>query len=67
MEADPKDKNITTEIYKVNALVKEKPGSGFTNYYFFDLDGETGSYAYSQASGADFEWENLMARFVQYI
>ena len=56
MEADPKDKNITTEIYKVNALVKEKPGSGFTNYYFFDLDGETGSYAYSQASGADFEW-----------
>lgn len=56
MEADPKDKNITTEIYKVNALIQEKPGSGFTNYYFFDLDGETGSYAYSQASGADFEW-----------
>lgn len=56
MEADPKDKNITTEIYKVNALIEEKPGSGFTNYYFFDLDGETGSYAYSQANGADFEW-----------
>ena len=56
MTADPKESNITTEIYKVNALVQEKPGSGFTNYYFFDLDGKTGSYAYSQANGADFEW-----------
>ena len=56
MDVNPKDKNITTEIYKVNALVKEKPGKGFTNFYFFDLDGVTGSYTYSQANGKDFEW-----------
>lgn len=48
--------NITTQIYKVNALVQEKPGNGFTNFYFFDLDGETGTYAYSQCSGSDFSW-----------
>ena len=24
--------------------------------YIFDLDGETGTYSYSQASGADFAW-----------
>ncbi len=48
--------NITTQIYKVNALVQEKPGSGFTNFYFYDLDGTTGIYAYSQCNGNDFTW-----------
>ena len=48
--------NITTQIYKVNALVQEKPGSGFTNFYLFDLDGETGTYSYSQCNGSDFTW-----------
>ncbi len=52
----PVSENITTTIFKVNALVKKVDGKGFVNYYFFDLDGETGSYAYSQASGADFAW-----------
>ena len=56
MEADPSEENITTQIFKVNAYIEEKEGKGFTNYYFFDLDGTTGSYAYSQASGSDFEW-----------
>ncbi len=52
----PVTENITTTIYKVTALVKEKPGNGFTNFYFYDLDGTTGSYAYSQCNGNDFEW-----------
>ena len=52
----PVTEDITTTVYKVNALVKKVPGSGFVNYYFFDLDGETGSYTYSQCNGGDFEW-----------
>ena len=52
----PVSEDITTLIYKVNALVKKVPGSDFVNYYFFDLDNKTSSYAYSQASGADFAW-----------
>ena len=58
LEVDPAKENITTEIYKVNALVKKQDGSGFVNYYFNDLDGTTGSYTYSQANGSDFEWLN---------
>ncbi len=52
----PVTENITTTIYKVNALVSKVPANGFVNYYFFDLDGETGSYAYTQCSGSDFAW-----------
>lgn len=52
----PVTENITTQIFKVNALVKEVPGNGFTNYYFFDIDGKTGNYTYSQCNGGDFEW-----------
>lgn len=52
----PVTENITTKIYKVTALVKEVEGNGFTNFYFFDLDGTTGTYAYTQCSGADFAW-----------
>ncbi len=52
----PVTENITTNIYKVNALVKKVPGTGFVNYYFFDIDGETGNYTYSQCNGNDFEW-----------
>lgn len=48
--------DITTSIYKVNALVKKVQGTGFINYYIFDLDGETGSYVYTQCSGSDFAW-----------
>lgn len=48
--------NNTSAIYKVNALVKKVEGTGFTNYYFFDLDGETGSYTYTQCNGKDFAW-----------
>ena len=58
LDVDPAKENITTEIYKVNALVKKQDGSGFVNYYFNDLDGTTGSYTYSQANGSDFEWLN---------
>ncbi len=50
------DKNITTQVYKVTALVQKKPGNGFTNYYFYDLDGTTGSYTYTQCNGSDFAW-----------
>lgn len=52
----PVTEDITTTIYKVNALVKKVEGTGFTNYYFFDLDGETGSYTYTQCNGSDFAW-----------
>ena len=56
LDTDVSEENITTTIYKVNALVKEKPGTGFTNFYFYDIDETTGSYTYSQASGNDFTW-----------
>ena len=52
----PVTEDITTTIFKVNALVKKVPGNGFVNYYFFDLDGETGAYTYTQCNGGDFEW-----------
>lgn len=52
----PYTEDITTSIYKVNALVKKVEGTGFVNYYFNDIDGETGTYTYTQCSGADFDW-----------
>ena len=52
----PVTENVTTTIYKTTALVKKVPGSGFVNYYFFDLDGETGAYTYTQCNGSDFAW-----------
>ena len=52
----PVTEDISTIIYKVTAQVKEVPGNGFTNFYINDLDGKTGSYAYSQCNGGDFEW-----------
>ncbi len=52
----PVTENVTTAIYKVNALVKKAPGSGFTNYYFNDIDGTTGTYTYTQCNGSDFAW-----------
>lgn len=52
----PVTEDITTKIFKVNALVEKAPGSGFVNYYFSDLDGVTGSYAYTQCNGSDFAW-----------
>ena len=54
--ATPVTEDITSLVYKVNALVKKVPGNGFTNYYFFDLDGETGTYTYTQCNGSDFTW-----------
>lgn len=53
---NPVENDITTTIYKVNALVEKRQGEGFVNYYFFDLDGETGGYTYTQCSGSDFAW-----------
>ena len=52
----PVTEDITTTIFKVNALVKKAPGNGFVNYYIDDLDGETGSYTYTQCNGSDFAW-----------
>ena len=52
----PLANDITTKIFKTTALIKKVEGSGFTNYYIDDLDGKTGSYAYSQANGTDFSW-----------
>ena len=52
----PVTEDITTKIFKVNALVKKVPGNGFTNYYIDDIDGVTGSYVYTQCNGSDFTW-----------
>ena len=52
----PVSEDITNKIYKVDALVKKVPGSGFVNYYIDDLDGVTGSYVYTQCNGSDFGW-----------
>ena len=52
----PVSEDITSKIFKVNALVKKAPGNGFVNYYIDDLDGVTGSYVYTQCNGGDFEW-----------
>ena len=52
----PLSTNITTTIFKVNALVSKVDGNGFVNYYINDIDGVTGSYTYTQCSGGDFGW-----------
>lgn len=52
----PVTENITSTIYKVNALINKVDGSGFVNYYINDLDGVTGSYTYTQCNGGDFSW-----------
>lgn len=52
----PVSQDITTTIFKVNALISKVPGNGFTNYYIDDLDGDTGSYVYTQCNGGDFAW-----------
>ena len=48
--------DLTSQIFKVTALVKKVPGSGFVNYYINDLDGTTGTYVYTQCNGGDFGW-----------
>ena len=53
---NPMSNDITSKIFKVNALVSKVEGTGFTNYYFNDLDGTTGSYTYTQCNGSDFAW-----------
>ncbi len=52
----PVTENITSALYKVNALVKKVDGAGFVNYYFNDLDEKTGTYTYTQCNGSDFSW-----------
>lgn len=56
MLATPFTEDVTSTIFKVTALVKKVEGTGFTNYYFNDIDGVTGSYTYTQCSGGDFTW-----------
>ncbi|MBQ9748971.1 MAG: hypothetical protein IJV87_00135 [Clostridia bacterium] len=53
---NPVTNDITTQVYKVTALVKKAPGNGFVNYYIDDLDEKTGSYTYTQCNGSDFGW-----------
>ena len=52
----PFEPNITSLVYKVNALVKKDQQLGYVNYYFDDLDGVTGTYTYTQCNGSDFAW-----------
>ena len=48
--------DITSLVFKVNALVTRDQQTGFVNYYFNDLDGVTGTYTYTQCNGSDFAW-----------
>ena len=50
------NENVTTQIYKVNAVIKKVPGQGFVNYYINDLDEKTGTYTYTKCNGNDFAW-----------
>lgn len=55
----PVTEDVSTKIYKSTAYITKTMVSGnggFTNYYLNDLDGTTGTYVYTQASGADYEW-----------
>lgn len=54
MMETPLSNNITSKIFKVNAIINKAPGAGFTNYYINDLDNKTGSYVYSMCNGSDF-------------
>ena len=54
----PVTENISNKIFKTYAQVKKVDGKGFVNYYINDLDGKTGSYSYTQASGSDYKWLN---------
>lgn len=56
LDTNPKEANITGTIFKVNAFINKVIGTGFTNYYFNDLDNKTGSYTYSMNNGNDFTW-----------
>ena len=58
MMETPVTENVTTKLFKVNALIKKviPESGGFVNYYLFDIDGETGTYTYTQCNGSDFAW-----------
>ncbi len=63
----PFTEDIAGTLYKVPAQIVKSEGSGFTNYYFNDLDGTTGSYAYSQANGRDFSWLDAYDQELHYV
>ena len=52
----PVASNVTNKIFKVNSYVKKSVSTGFTNYYFNDIDGVTGSYTYTKCNGSDYAW-----------
>ena len=52
----PNNENYTTKTFKVNAYVNKVVSREFVNYYINDLDNKTGSYVYTQNSGADFAY-----------
>lgn len=54
----PVTEDVTSTLFKVNALIKKvvPESGGFVNYYLFDIDGETGTYTYTQCNGSDFAW-----------
>ena len=58
MMETPLTNNITSKVFKVNAIINKAPGSGFVNYYINDLDNRTGSYVYSMCNGSDFGYLN---------
>lgn len=52
----PLTDNITSTVFKVNAVIKQSNDGNYTNYYIDDLDEKTGSYVYTQCNGDDFDY-----------
>ena len=50
------DQDITSLVFKSTAVINKSENPGFVNYYINDLDGQTGSYVYTQCNGSDFAW-----------
>src|SRR5690625_3027018 len=67
LETDPAKENITGSIFKVKTFINKREGTGFTNYYFNDLDHKTGSYTYSMNNGNDFKWLDEFDGELRYV
>ncbi len=56
LDTDVKEKNITTDVFHVKSILRSKNVDGILNFYFNDLDGQTGSYVYSSNTCSDFKY-----------
>ncbi|MCD8194683.1 MAG: hypothetical protein LUD22_00005 [Coprobacillus sp.] len=56
VDTDFRDNDITSSIFKVKATINVATETGYTNYYFDDLNEEDGVYVYSTNSGSDYSY-----------